>query len=161
MNSQVNPYGPIMYSGLPIVITLLLVLVLGIITIVLLVRGKKDDTDRTGSPMLRQHWITESDKGRVRTLYLGKLSDLENRLRSGEIKFRPAYQELSVTIRDFVKDISGIDLTQSTLSELKLKNVPVVSSLIETYYEPEFAVETDDDVFKAINDARMVIGRWI
>lgn len=161
MDSQVNPYGPIMYSGLPIVILLLLILVLGVIVLVLLIRGRKDDTVQNEVFMPRRHWITESDKGRVRALYLEKLSDLERRLRGGEITFRPAYQELSVTIRDFVKDISGIDLTKCTLSELKLKNVPVVSSLIETYYEPEFAVETDDDVYKAIFDARTVIERWI
>ena len=161
MESQVNPYGPILYSGLPIIITLLLVLILGVIVLVLFVRGRKEDADPSASQMPRRFWMTESDKGRVRALYLGKLSELESRLRSGEIEFRPAYQELSVTIRDFVKDISGIDLTKSTLSELRLKNVPVVSSLIETYYEPEFAVETDDDVYKAICDARMVIERWI
>lgn len=160
MDSQVKPYGPILYSGLPIIILLLVVLILGVIVLILLIRGRTDDK-KPETQVYRRHWMTESDKSRVRALYLGKLSGLETRLQNKEIAFRPAYQELSVTIRDFVKDISGIDLTKSTLSELRLKNVPVVSSLIETYYEPEFAVETDDDVFKAIGDARMVIERWI
>ena len=119
----------------------------------------KSDSDTRGGAALSVKAVTGKP-----ILFVGmgeKLSDLERRLRGGEITFRPAYQELSVTIRDFVKDISGIDLTKCTLSELKLKNVPVVSSLIETYYEPEFAVETDDDVYKAIFDARTVIERWI
>ena len=160
MDTQVKLNGPFLYSGLPILIAALIIIGLGIWILVLIFKNRENKVRAPKPVVNRNIHLSESDKSGVKARYFALLDNLVMRLEKHEIEFRPAFQELSKIIRDFVKEISGVDLTRSTLSEMKQKNIPVVSELIETYYEPEFAVETDDDVFKAIDGARKVIERW-
>ena len=148
-----------MYSTIPILIAVLALIVVGIVIVVLIFKNSKG-TEAPRYVFYRRPVLGEGDRTRIRQAYLNQLSDLENKLRAGDITYRPAYQELSRIIRNFAKAISGVDVTTSTLSEMKAKKIPVLTELIETYYEPEFAVETDDDVFKAISGARTVMERW-
>ena len=149
VESSVKLNGLFMYSTLPIWLAALALIILGIIILVSIFSRKGEPAPRKAI-VQRPGVPVGAERMRVRARYLDMLKNLENRLREGEIGFRPAYQELSKILRDFVKEISGLDITKCTLSQIREKNIPVLTGLIEAFYEPEFAVETDDDVFDAL-----------
>ena len=159
VESSVKLNGIFMYSTLPIWLAALALIIVGVLILVSIFSKKGEPVPRKLA-VQRPRVPIGIDRSRVKSRYLGMLKNLEYRLREGEIGFRPAYQELSKILRDFVKEIGGLDITNCTLSQIREKNIPVLTKLIETFYEPEFAVETDDDVFEALENVVKVIEGW-
>jgi len=159
VESSVKLNGIFMYSTLPIWLAAIALITVGVIILVSILSRKGEPAPRRVAAV-RPRVPIGTDRMRVKSRYLGLLKDLEYRLREGGIEFRPAYQELSKILRDFVKEIGGLDITRCTLSQIREKNIPVLTRLIETFYEPEFAVETDDDVFEALENVVKVIEGW-
>ncbi len=77
-----------------------------------------------------------------------------------QITDREAYQELSIAIRHFVHDVSGIKVQNYTLEEIKKTNMPDLYYLIAECYMPEFSAEEKSNVYETIDKARRVIERW-
>lgn len=160
MNSSVNIQPPFMYHIWPILVALLVLLALGVFILLRYFRNKQEKTQPVVQKPIERKFISDQDKQEIRTRYLALLEELNRKLKAGEILPRPAYQQLSAYVRDFVKEISGVDVTKSTLKQIRNMNVPVITPLITNYYEPEFALETDDDVHEAILNAGRIIERW-
>ena len=96
----------------------------------------------------------------IRSNYLGKLGAIEGRLRGGQISIRQAYQEMSVCIRGFIFEATGIPVEKYTLSEIRKVNIPALTQLVEEYYEPEFARFTYADVNQSLYKTRKVLELW-
>ena len=104
--------------------------------------------------------IAESTLEGLKKKYIGELTCIEMDLRNQKITVRQAYQKMSICIRMFVHDVTGIKVQKYTLSEIKKVNMPQLTQLVREYYEPEFALESRTDVMGSIQRTRYVIEGW-
>jgi len=100
--------------------------------------------------------VSVTTKDRYENILIQIMTDYN----SGDATLRESYQILSRTIRQFVLDYTGIDVTAKTLAEIRGLNVRRVESLIEEYYAAEFAAVDDSNLAKSINHAIKVIREW-
>ncbi len=108
------------------------------------------------------------------------IDDTIKGLNTSEIDIRESYKRLSITLREFVSEMTGTDFTTLSLSELKKmkqstlaevsKNsyVPVMkkyqldtfAELIEACYCPEFALKSYADFVKDAEKAKGMVRTW-
>jgi len=86
----------------------------------------------------------------VKERYVGHLNKVLADYKDGKIDNRNGYQLLSFYLRAFFKEYSGVDLTKKTLAEIRQTSTPVLESLIEEYYECEFAPDADGDLEQSV-----------
>lgn len=104
--------------------------------------------------------IAETTLEGLKRKYIGELTCIEMDLRNQNITVRQAYQKMSLSIRMFVYDVTGIKVQKYTLSEIRKVNIPQLTQLVREYYEPEFALESRMDVMSSIGRTRSVIESW-
>lgn len=92
--------------------------------------------------------------------YICLLSEIEQNRISEKINDRQAFQSLSKLVRDFVYKATGIKVQNYTLMEIHAANLPCLYELISQCYIPEFAIDTNTNVYEVINKARTVISEW-
>lgn len=100
--------------------------------------------------------------GRLRDEYVRQIDVVATRAAAGRITPRDAHQRLSVLVRHFVQEVSGIRAPTMTLSELTASGprLTPVSQVVEVLYPGEFAPEDSDTVQGAAEVAREVVLRW-
>ncbi len=149
-----------MYALWPLIVLLVSLFLLGIVIFIL--SFKKGTHKKAPKPVVQP--VAQRpmflDKGGIKRKYIGLLNELLGKVNTSLVDNKSAYQELSVYTRDFIKEVSGLDVTTSTLADIKKMNIPVIARIIDEYYEPEFAVETDDDARTAILNAKRIIEQW-
>lgn len=152
MQTGTELQAPFSYSLVPIIllfILLFLPLIIQLIKKVLKeIKPVEDNTYNYRDP----YWIKNT--------YLNKLLELENKVDAKQISNRKAFQELSILIRSFVKEVTGLDVTTCTLSDIERLNIPVLSELMREYYSPEFAKISLGNIKFSISNTREVINRW-
>ncbi len=74
--------------------------------------------------------------------YCMQIQEVLNNYEQNNITKREGYQRLSLIIRGFVHETTGINVENCTLIEIKRLGIPQLNELIQEYYIPEFA-ETD------------------
>ncbi len=109
---------------------------------------------------IRLKRISEATLEGKKKKYIGELVYIERDLMNQRITVRQAYQKMSLTIRFFVKDVTGINVQRYTLSEIRAVNIPQLTNLVREYYEPEFSRETRTDARQSIMKTRMMIEGW-
>ncbi len=92
--------------------------------------------------------------------YIGELIYIETDLMNKKITVRQAYHKMSMCIRMFVYEVTGIKVQKYTLSEIRSINIPHLTQLVREYYEPEFAYDSRADVRASIMRTRQVIEGW-
>ena len=105
--------------------------------------------------------VTDKTRSEIKRQALAELWSLRGSFVKGEISVRDTYQSMSRLMRDFTYDMTGVQVKHFTLKELKRKRLPELTSLIQDYYEPEFAGHTKADTLSAIEKTRRVIENWI
>lgn len=133
-------------------------LVLGIIVLVKFLQSKTKP--KAAPPPLVVKEPTALVKARIKNKYLGILTRLENDYKAGKLKDRTAFETLSRLIRKFVRETTGIKVTNYTLEEIKGLNLPKLSKAIELCYPPEFAYKAEADFMSTTSFARNVIQTW-
>lgn len=96
----------------------------------------------------------------IRQKYTKKCNELEASINEGNTNIRDGYQELSYIIRNFVYEMTGIEVQNCTLEEIRTVQIPELTSLVEEYYEPEFARESKGEVLASLDKTRSVILSW-
>ncbi len=96
----------------------------------------------------------------IKGKYMKELSYLDEDVRSGKITPREGYQRLSLDIRLFVYEVTGIRVQECTLMDIERLNIPALTQLVREYYRPEFAPEEVKQVSGAIMKTRGVIDKW-
>ena len=109
---------------------------------------------------IRMKKIAESTLEGKKRKYIGELVYIERDLMNQKITVRKAYQKMSMCIRSFVRDVTGINVDKYSLSEIRAVGIPQLTDLVREYYEPEFALETRRDVMQSIRKTRMMIEGW-
>ncbi len=153
MQIDVNLKAPFSYSWIPIIV-LLVILLLPFIYLLL---------KKLGVFNLKENNImnfTAKDINSIRYKYLNKLNDLEKSLNDKKITSRKAYQELSMLIRLFVYELTGLEVQSCTLKDIKKLNIPVLYELIKEYYDPEFSKISKGNIKASIEKTKEVISRW-
>lgn len=64
---------------------------------------------------------------------------------SGKIGERECYGQLSLYVREFVTEMTGINVKSYTYEDIKQLENPKLTELIGEFYGPEFSVEKFDD----------------
>ena len=96
----------------------------------------------------------------LKAIYLRKLENLLNDVMNNRIELRDAYLKLSGIIRNFIKLVSGINITTMSKKEVKALGNHDVGLLMEEYYPPEFSKYSKGDIVGSINRTMELIRKW-
>ncbi len=97
---------------------------------------------------------------RIKARYVGMLDKTAWDYNRGNIDKREAYQRMSRVIRLFVHRVTGLRVQHRTLSEIRELNIPMLTALVEEYYEPEFARDAQADANVSLDKTRRAIELW-
>jgi hypothetical protein len=100
---------------------------------------------------------------RLRDEHLRQIDAVAEQAAAGQVSARDAHQGLSLIVRHFVQELSGIRAPTMTLSELSASGprLTPVSEVVGVLYPGEFAPEDSTTVAGAAEVAREVVRRWI
>lgn len=96
----------------------------------------------------------------LKAKYLRELEKLEHEFSTEKITLRQAYQQISVVIRRFVFEATGIKVQNYTLDEIKTAHMPSLEALVAEYYSPEFAKQSKGDFMESLGKTKKVIEQW-
>lgn len=134
------------------------ILVIGTIILIKYLQSKTKPKTPPPPPVVKEP--TNVAKARIKSKYLGLITKLENDYRGGKIKEREAFETLSRLARKFVRESTGIKVTNYTLEEIRSLNIPKLSKAIELCYPPEFSYEPDGDFMSTTSIAKSLIQTW-
>ena len=106
--------------------------------------------------------VTPDRLTRLREDYTRQIDLVLERAASGEITQRRAHQQLSVLVRHFVQEVSGIHAPTMTLTELNARGARLtpVSEVVGTLYPGEFGPRETATLAGAGAVAKQVVARW-
>lgn len=99
----------------------------------------------------------------IKNDYTVKMESLAATYANKQIDKRAAYQRLSLLIRGFVHDATGLNVENFTKSEIRAFGIRQLDRLMEEYYIPEFAEDErarDKDFMSSCNKALGVVRAW-
>lgn len=158
METSVKLQEPFSYAVWPIIVVgMIAAAVLAYLIIEKLIAGSKKKRN-TELPVVRQKSVVEVSA--IKRKYIAELYKIENDLKNSKISIRTAYQKMSVCIRKFVYEVTGIKVQHYTLFDIKALNMPMLEDLIAEYYAPEFSEKSVGDVSASIEKTKRVIEKW-
>lgn len=93
--------------------------------------------------------------------YLQLIKELEGSYQENAISSRTVHQKLSLLVRYFAGEASGVKLHVYSLADLRRSKFPTVAKTIEAYYMSEFdSPEIVGDVSRSFDLAREVVQAW-
>jgi hypothetical protein len=106
--------------------------------------------------------ITPDRLSRLRADYTRQIDLVLDRAARGEISQRRAHQQLSVLVRHFVQEVSGIHAPTMTLTELNARGARLtpVSEVVGALYPGEFGPRETATLTGAAEVAKRVVARW-
>lgn len=140
-----------------------LVMLIGIIGLVVFLnrKNKKKAVAPKPAPVQgEQPQLKQVSGEQIKQKYCAMIDELENQYRGGKVSNRKAYQELSVIVRQFVYELTGVKVHNFTLDEINRLDMPSLYTLIAECYTPEFSVDKDGNIYDTMNKTRMVIKEW-
>jgi len=96
----------------------------------------------------------------IKNNYLKKLDELLKMVNEKKYEKREAYYELSKIIRNFIYEVTNINVLTLSLNELDNYQIPYLKELMEEYYPPEFSRVSLGDILSSIQKTREVIAKW-
>ena len=146
------------FSYIPILL-FAAVVVAGIVFFVLWAMKEKTQKEAEQTKTL-PHALHRPDSG-IKDTYDRKLAELEKQYAMQKISKRRAYQKLSLLLRRFVFEMTGIKVQNYTLQEIRALNQTQLTALIGECYVPEFAPGEEGELAETIVKARKVLREWI
>lgn len=106
--------------------------------------------------------ITPDRLSRLRADYSRQIDAVVRRATAGEITQRRAHQQISVLVRHFVQEVSGVRAPTMTLTDLTASGprLTPVSDVVATLYPGEFGTEETRTLVGAASVAKEVVARW-
>lgn len=97
----------------------------------------------------------------VRQRYLQLIAAIAQRHRAGELGARDAHLELSLAVRTFVHEMTGLQTQRMTLAQLRAHGLPLVGDAVELLYPGEFSAYGGPfTVAQAADMAQGVVQSW-
>jgi hypothetical protein len=101
-----------------------------------------------------------AELGVLQRKYAGLIDEVGAEHRSGRLTERQVASRLSLLLRFFVSEASGVEAQVMTLSDLRHAHLPTVTGAVEQYYPPAFRPESPSDAEAAVATAREVVLSW-
>jgi len=113
-------------------------------------------------PIIVPPRITPDRLTRLREDYEREIDLVVAAADAGEITHRRAHQQVSVLVRHFVQEVSGIHAPTMTLTDLEGSGgrLTPVTHVVGILYPGEFAAREADTVAGAARVAKEVVARW-
>lgn len=96
----------------------------------------------------------------VKQKYLDLVDEVASEHVEGELDPRELSQRLSLVLRFFAHEASGIEAEVMTLEDMRHAQVPLVPGAVERYYPSSFMRKAKTDPEEAIEMARRVVATW-
>lgn len=98
----------------------------------------------------------------ARADHLRQIDSIESALRAGRISLRTAFQELSLTVRSFVDDVTEVPARFMALEDLRSSGDPKVAEAIARMYPPEFGPDdtAPKEFLASLGQARELVTTW-
>lgn len=106
--------------------------------------------------------LTPDRLSRLRSDYTRQIAVVVARVEAGEITPRRGHQQLSVLVRHFVQEVSGIRAPTMTLTDLHASGgrLASVSEVVAQLYPGEFSPAEGSTLVGAAAQATTVVARW-
>lgn len=104
--------------------------------------------------------LIDVSNGDVKNRYLEQVDVILNEFKSNNIDNRQVYYKLSILIRQFVFEMTNINVNYYTLSDIEKLNIPVLYELLYEFYIFEFSKISQGNVLSSIKKTKDVIFRW-
>ncbi|MCU1527492.1 MAG: hypothetical protein JWP75_1255 [Frondihabitans sp.] len=92
--------------------------------------------------------------------YTGLIDEVDAEFRAGRLTERAVHGRLSLLLRFFAYEASGVDAQVMTLTDLRAARIPRVAGAVEGYYPPAFQQQHPGDPAAAVATAREVVTTW-
>ncbi|BDZ51006.1 hypothetical protein GCM10025867_32470 [Frondihabitans sucicola] len=115
---------------------------------------------RTRSPRPAVAGAARVDLGTLRGKYAAMIDEVEAAWVAGDLSERAVHSRLSLLLRFFAFEASGVDAQVMTLSDLRSSALPSVTGAVEQFYPPAFQLEHPGDPAAAVRTAREVVSSW-
>ena len=157
MPAEPSFYGPLGYSPLWLWCgAALLVLLAGWFAVVFATTRADQPAEPTperGRPAL-------TDLPALKAAYLQRISDVEEDAAAGRLPARAAHQELSLLLRGFVRDATGVDATRMTHQDLARHPLPAAAAVVASLYPAEFGPDPLPHVGTSAARAAEAVRAW-
>jgi hypothetical protein len=154
---QDNPgfYWPLQYSPLwTWAGTALLVLVLAWYGFVFL------STRKGRVPVAAPRFTPPSDIHSLKEAYLQRIDAVTADAYAGRVTARASHQALSLLVRKFMRDVTGVDASRMTLAELDRHPLPAAADAVSRLYPGEFGPEPLPPVDVSAETVRRAVRSW-
>lgn len=103
---------------------------------------------------------SRADLRDLKLKYAGLIDEVEGESRAGRLDGRAVHSRLSLLLRFFAFEASGVDAQVMTLADLRATRLPRVAGAVEQYYPPAFQQARPGDPEEAVATAREVVSTW-
>ncbi len=145
---QYTPIWPILALGIVVLIVAWFVLVL------------RFTRERRVQGPVDLDWMPAADTERLRGRYLDLIGDIETAYARGDTDARAAHQRLSMLVRSFAFEASGMRAQQMTLADLRRSHATRLVDAVEGFYPTSFSTVEHGSVAVASDSARRVVISW-
>lgn len=157
MRTSVTLQEPFSYAVLPMILVGVLIIFYGIY---LLISVRKKQYKKESMCQTPKKQNSGTDIYAVKSKYLTELDTIKQEVGREQITTRQAYQRMSRCIRQFVYEVTGIQVQNYTLQDIRQLHMPGLEALIAEYYAPEFAVTSSGDSTASLERTKRAIELW-
>lgn len=158
MKTTVELQEPFSYAVWPIIV--IGVILAGYLLYLIIRKSMRSGKHKNAAEkrVVKQH--TPADIKKIKANYIRELEQIKSDLCSNQLTTREAYQRMSMCIRRFVYDVTGIKVQNYTLEDIRKLNLTVLEELVMEYYTPEFAAESIGNTMESIEKTKRAIEKW-
>ncbi|MFF1251546.1 hypothetical protein ACFVYC_03520 [Pseudarthrobacter sp. NPDC058329] len=153
---QADPgfHGPLQYSPLWLWagLALLLLVAAWYVFLFTATRPPRPRSEEASAPL--------TDLPGLKAAYLQRITDVEQHAAAGNLPARTAHQEISLLLRRFVRDATGVDAPRMTHADLAAHPLPAAAAAIAALYPGEFGHEPLPAVAASAATAREAVHSW-
>lgn len=155
MHAEPTFYAPVGYSvWWPLLGVALLLLCGGVLAWIWVATKPRPST---GVP----EFVAPRNPDSVKAKYLALISSLQNQYDAGTRDGRATHLELSLAVRSFAHEMTGIKTQRMTLAQLRQHHLPLAEDAVAQFYPGEFSRAGEhQSVAASVQAARNVVSQW-
>ncbi|MFJ6156238.1 hypothetical protein ACIQF8_02660 [Pseudarthrobacter sp. NPDC092184] len=101
-----------------------------------------------------------TDLAALKAAYLQRIDDVERDAAAGKRGARDSHQEISLLLRKFVRDATGVDAPRMTQADLASHPLPAAAAAVGALYPAAFGPEPVPSVASSAAAARRAVQAW-
>lgn len=156
MHTTIHLQHSFSFGLLPVFLAFIAIVVL----VVLFIASKSKEKRKDIKPAVAVPAAPVNTTPNIKDKYIQKVIEVDKDFSINNIDVREGYQRLSMLIREFSTEFSGVDITKKTLAEIRAMNKYQVERLLEDYYENEFSKDPQGNLKKSVEKTIEVIKTW-